>query len=90
VYASLSGSRSSYRWRRKRAGYRSDDGWERLWWFSPKTTWRIYPNRSGREQNPSSRHNSGLHSAQYDFNDATLPIAAGYFAEFAERRLPID
>jgi hippurate hydrolase len=42
------------------------------------------------EQNPSSPHNCGLHSAQYDFNDAILPLATGYFAELAERRLPIE
>lgn len=41
------------------------------------------------EQNSSSPHNAGLHSPQYDFNDAILPIAATYFAELAERRLPI-
>lgn len=42
------------------------------------------------EQNPSSPHNSGLHSPHYDFNDAIIPIAVQYFAELAERRLPID
>jgi hippurate hydrolase len=30
-----------------------------------------------------------LHSPHYDFNDAILPIAATYFAELAESRLPI-
>jgi amidohydrolase len=38
----------------------------------------------------SSPHNFGLHSPFYDFNDALIPIAANYFAELAERRLPID
>jgi amidohydrolase len=42
------------------------------------------------EQDPASPHNFGLHSPQYDFNDAIIPIAANYFAELAERRLPID
>ena len=27
---------------------------------------------------------------QYDFNDGILPLAAEYFAELAERRLPVD
>ena len=44
----------------------------------------------GQGEDASSPHSAGLHSAQYDFNDAILPIAAGYFAELAERRLPID
>lgn len=42
------------------------------------------------EDNPSSPHNANLHSPHYDFNDEIIPIAAGYFAELAERRLPID
>ncbi len=42
------------------------------------------------EADPSSPHNRGLHNPQYDFNDAILPTAAGYFAELAERRLAID
>jgi hippurate hydrolase len=42
------------------------------------------------EPDPASPHNSGLHSPQYDFNDAILPLAAEYFAELAERRLPND
>ena len=42
------------------------------------------------EEDTSSPHNAGLHSPKYDFNDAILPIAATYFAELAERRLPID
>ncbi len=37
-----------------------------------------------------SPHNAGLHTPQYDFNDAILPLAAEYFAELAERRLPVD
>jgi amidohydrolase len=39
---------------------------------------------------PASPHNAGLHTAQYDFNDRILPLAAEYFAELAERRLPVD
>jgi amidohydrolase len=42
------------------------------------------------EQNASSPHNFSLHSPHYDFNDAIIPIAARYFAELAERRLPVD
>ncbi len=38
----------------------------------------------------ASPHNAGLHTPQYDFNDAILPLAAEYFAELAERRLPVD
>jgi amidohydrolase len=41
------------------------------------------------EPDSSSPHSAGLHSPQYDFNDAILPLAATYFAELAERRLPI-
>jgi hippurate hydrolase len=41
------------------------------------------------EQNASSPHNCGLHTPEYDFNDAIIPIAASYFAELAECRLPI-
>jgi amidohydrolase len=42
------------------------------------------------ERDESSAHNFGLHSPFYDFNDAIIPIAANYFAELAERRLPVD
>ena len=42
------------------------------------------------EKDPISPHNQGLHTPQYDFNDAILPLATSYFAELAERRLPID
>jgi hypothetical protein len=31
-----------------------------------------------------------VHSPLYDFNDAILPTATAYFAELAEKRLPID
>ncbi|HEY1897663.1 MAG TPA: amidohydrolase [Terracidiphilus sp.] len=41
------------------------------------------------EEDSSSPHNAMLHSPHYDFNDAILPIAATYFAELAESRLPI-
>jgi hippurate hydrolase len=41
------------------------------------------------EADPASPHNAGLHSPNYDFNDAILSIAAEYFAELAERRLPL-
>jgi amidohydrolase len=42
------------------------------------------------ELSAASPHNAGLHSPHYDFNDAIIPLAAGYFAELAERRLPVD
>ena len=42
------------------------------------------------EPDAASPHNQGLHTPQYDFNDAILPLATGYFAELAERRLPLD
>ena len=42
------------------------------------------------EPDPASPHNRPLHSPNYDFNDAIIPIAAQYFAELAETRLPID
>jgi amidohydrolase len=42
------------------------------------------------EADAASPHNAGLHTPQYDFNDAIIPIAASYFAELAERRLPVD
>jgi amidohydrolase len=42
------------------------------------------------EKDPSSPHSAGLHTPHYDFNDAIIPLAAGYFAELAERRLPVD
>jgi hippurate hydrolase len=30
-----------------------------------------------------------LHSSRYDFNDAVIPLGAGYLAALAERRMPI-
>ena len=42
------------------------------------------------EKDPTSPHNFICHHPKYDFNDAIIPTAAGYFAELAERRLPID
>ena len=42
------------------------------------------------EPDARSPHSQGVHTPQYDFNDAILPAAIGYFAELAERRLPID
>jgi hippurate hydrolase len=42
------------------------------------------------EPHPASPHNFSLHSPRYDFNDAIIPLAAAYFAELAEKRLPID
>jgi amidohydrolase len=42
------------------------------------------------EPDPTSPHSQGVHSPTYDFNDAILPLATTYFAELAERRLPID
>lgn len=42
------------------------------------------------EPDPNSPHSQSVHSPLYDFNDAILPIATTYFAELAEKRLPID
>jgi hippurate hydrolase len=42
------------------------------------------------EPDPKSPHSQGVHSPLYDFNDAILPTATAYFAELAEKRLPID
>jgi hippurate hydrolase len=42
------------------------------------------------EPDPASPHNVGVHSPFYDFNDNIIPTAATYFAELAERRLPVD
>ena len=42
------------------------------------------------EPGAASPCNFGLHSPNYDFNDAIIPLAAGYFAELVERRLPLD
>jgi len=42
------------------------------------------------EPDAASPHNFSLHSPRYDFNDAIIPLAASYFAELAEKRLPID
>ena len=42
------------------------------------------------EQDPKSPHSVTVHSPFYDFNDAIIPTATEYFAELAERRLPID
>lgn len=42
------------------------------------------------ESKQDSPHNFTLHSPKYDFNDRILPLAAEYFAELAESRLPID
>jgi len=42
------------------------------------------------EPEQDSPHSYSLHSPKYDFNDRILPLAAGYFAELAESRLPLD
>jgi hippurate hydrolase len=42
------------------------------------------------EADSASPHSQGVHSPFYDFNDAIIPTAVSYFAELAERRLPID
>lgn len=44
----------------------------------------------GQREPVSSPCNFGLHSPNYDFNDAIIPLAASYFAEIVERRLPLD
>lgn len=42
------------------------------------------------EPDPASPHSQGVHTPFYDFNDAIIPTAVSYFAELAEKRLPID
>jgi hippurate hydrolase len=42
------------------------------------------------EPDSTSPCNFGLHNPKYDFNDAIIPLAASYFAELVERRLPLD
>jgi amidohydrolase len=42
------------------------------------------------EPGSTSPCNFGLHSPNYDFNDAIIPLAAGYFAQLVEGRLPLD
>jgi amidohydrolase len=44
----------------------------------------------GQGEGPGSPHSFTCHSPRYDFNDAIIPTATEYFAELAERRLPID
>ena len=44
----------------------------------------------GQGEDAASPHSQSVHHPKYDFNDAILPIATSYFAELAERRLPID
>ena len=41
------------------------------------------------DPDPASPCSQGLHSPFYDFNDSILPLAAEYFAELAEARLPL-
>ncbi|MDQ2091487.1 M20 aminoacylase family protein [Marimonas arenosa] len=33
---------------------------------------------------------AGLHNPAYEFNDAAIPFGASFFAELAERRMPLD
>jgi hippurate hydrolase len=44
----------------------------------------------GQGEAVTSPCNFGLHSPSYDFNDAIISLAAAYFAEIVERRLPLD
>jgi hippurate hydrolase len=37
---------------------------------------------------PASRHNQGLHTARYDFNDEIIPLAVSWFAKLVESQLP--
>ncbi len=39
---------------------------------------------------PQSRHNHGLHSPYYDFNDDLLPIGTSWFAKLVESHMPLE
>ncbi len=43
----------------------------------------------GVEKDPKSRHNYGLHSPYYDFNDDIIPIGASWFANLVEKYMPL-
>jgi metal-dependent amidase/aminoacylase/carboxypeptidase family protein len=38
----------------------------------------------------SGAHGQPLHSSDYDFNDALLPIGANFWADLVRDRLPLD
>ncbi len=37
---------------------------------------------------PKSRHNQGLHTPRYDFNDEIIPIGVSWFAKLVEQHMP--
>jgi amidohydrolase len=43
----------------------------------------------GVSGDPKSRHNQGLHTPRYDFNDEIIPIGVSWFAKLVEQHMPI-
>ena len=43
----------------------------------------------GEPDLPNSRHNQGLHTSLYDFNDEIIPIGIEYFVQLVEEALPL-
>ena len=43
----------------------------------------------GVTSDPKSRHNQGLHTPRYDFNDEIIPIGVSWFAKLVEQHMPI-
>ena len=44
----------------------------------------------GVSSDPKSRHNQGLHTPRYDFNDEIIPIGVSWFAKLVEQHMPIE
>ncbi len=42
----------------------------------------------GVANDPKSRHNQGLHTPRYDFNDDIIPIGVSWFAKLVEQHMP--
>lgn len=43
----------------------------------------------GVANDPKSRHNQGLHTPRYDFNDDIIPIGVSWFAKLVEQHMPV-
>src|SRR5690606_34808308 len=41
-------------------------------------------------EDPDSRHNQGLHTPRYDFNDDILPIGISWFVSLVENHMPLE